>query len=335
MALSQIPFSKVISSQKVSDKENIKPPRLNPGDTVALAAPASFINEEQLFDSIANLNKLGLKVIYSKNILAKRGHLAGEDKLRADDLHEMFSLKEVKGIICARGGYGASRILPDLDYELIKHNPKIFMGYSDITSLLYGIYSQTGLVCFHGPVGISTFNDFSLGYMKNLLMNPVEDFRMISDQSSEDPDFRIQVISSGIAEGRLIGGNLSLAVSLIGTEYDVDYSGKILFLEEIDETPQRVDRMLTQLEQSGKLDSVKGIAMGVFKDSDVYKGKKNFEKSLTLSEVFYDRFYHLGIPVIYGLSFGHIENKFTLPLGINARLNTADKSLTLLENAVV
>ena len=335
IALSQIPLSKVFSSHYTSGRQKIKPPKLNAGDTVALVAPASFITEEELHDSVANINKLGLKVIYSKNILAKRGHLAGDDKIRAEDVNEMFSLNEVKGIVCARGGYGASRILPALDYELIKRNPKIFIGYSDITSLLYGIYSQTGLVCFHGPVGISTFNDFSLKYMQNLLMTPESELRLISDESNKDPDFKIEVIRSGIAEGELVGGNLSLAVSVIGTKYDVDYSGKILFLEEIDETPQRVDRMLTQLEQSGKLDAVTGVAMGVFKDSNVYKGETKFEKSLTLSEIFYDRFYHLNIPVIYGLSFGHIENKFTLPFGINSRLNTMDKSITLLETAVV
>ena len=333
--LSQLPLQNIFSRGYSQQSAKIKPPRLIAGDTVALVSPASFIDDDDLQDSIANLNKLGLKVIYSKNVLAKRGHLAGEDKLRADDLNEMFALDEVKGIVCTRGGYGASRILPMLDYEVIRKNPKIFIGYSDITSLLYGIYSQTGLVCFHGPVGISTFNDFSLGYMKRLLMNPKSEFKLISEEKNDDPDFTLQVLRSGIAEGELVGGNLSLAASMIGTKYDIDYSGKILFLEEIDETPSRVDRMLTQMEQSGKFDSVAGIAMGVFKDSNVYKGDKNFKKSLTLKEVFYDRFYRLNIPVIYGLSFGHIENKFTLPFGIKARLDTNDKSLTLLEKAVL
>ncbi len=313
----------------------ILPPKLNKGDTIGLIAPGSFITEDELNESITNLKDLGFNVKYSENILARFGYLAGTDKQRADDVNGMFADSDVKGIVCARGGYGCSRILPFLNYSIIKQNPKVLIGYSDITALLYGIYSQTGVVCFHGPVGISTFNEFSVDNLKNVLMQPERNFEMKSAvDEGNDELYKIIPIRSGVAEGELVGGNLSIVVSLIGTPYDVDTKGKILFLEDVGEEPYRIDRMLTQLIQAGKFDDIAGIALGVFKNCRVKEKDPSFSKSFTLPEVLYDRLYNLGVPVIYGLSFGHIENKFTLPVGINARLDVGNQTLTLLEKAV-
>ncbi|PKL90128.1 MAG: LD-carboxypeptidase [Ignavibacteriae bacterium HGW-Ignavibacteriae-2] len=319
-------------------KPRIKPNMLKEGDTVGLIVPGSFITEEELFESVANLEKLGLKSYYTENILAKKGYLGGTDEQRVSDLHHMFENKEVKGIVCARGGYGCNRILPMINYDLIKNNPKILIGYSDITALLYAIYAKTGLISFHGPVGISTFNDFSLGYMKQTLMERLDRQFLISseeDKTKEDPAYKIYTIAPGVAAGELVGGNLSIAVSLLGTPYDVDYSGKIVFLEDIGEKPYKIDRMLTELLLAGKLQKASGIVLGVFVDCEIGNDDRSIQDSLNLRQVLEDRLATLGIPVIYGLSFGHIANKFTLPFGINAKLNTLDESIALQEPSVI
>lgn len=320
----------------VQPKEKIKPPRLKPGDTVGLIAPGSYISQDELEDSIENLEKLGFKVLYDERILSKTGYLAGDDKSRAAEVNTMFANKKVKGIICARGGYGCARILPMLDYNLIKSNPKVLIGYSDITALLSGIYAETGLITLHGPVGISSFNDFSVNYFYDVLVNPKPNLVL---RSGEDEDQKngnsITTIVSGKGVGELVGGNLSVINSLIGTKYDFNGENKIIFLEEIGEEPYRIDRMLTQLIQAGKFGKAAGIALGVFKNCEPKEKDPSFSSSFSLMDVLFDRLSNLGIPVIYGLSFGHIKNKFTLPVGIRAELDTINQTITLLENAVL
>src|SRR5690554_3929578 len=308
-----------INSFPVQQSGRIKPKKLKTGDTIALVTPGSYISEEELQDCIDNLSSLGFKTVYNNSILNRSGYFAGTDKERADELMEMFSRKDVDGIMCARGGYGCARILPLLDYDVIKNKPKVLIGYSDITALLYGIYAKTGLVCFHGPVGISTFNEFSTDYLKKVLINPYDELKLLS--VPEDEESESFTIKGGMAEGELIGGNLSVIVSLIGTEFDINYENKIIFLEETSEEPYRVDRMLTQMIMSGKFDNAAGIALGLFDNCEPKKDKPSFKHSFSLSEVLYDRFSNLNIPVVYGLSFGHIKNKFTLPFGIKARLD--------------
>lgn len=311
--------------------EKHKPNRIKIGNTIGLISPASYISDAQLNEAISNFQNLGFNVKYNPAIKDKYGYLAGSDSTRAEDFNEMIADKDIDAIVAVRGGYGCARMLPFIDYELIKKNPKIIIGYSDITSLLYAIYEKTGLVCFHGPVGTSTFNNYSLQHLQNILLEPRENYKMKNSYTDEN---QIVVINDGIGEGALVGGNLSIVVSMIGTEYDIDTKGKIIFLEEVGEEPYRIDRMLTQMKQSGKFDNCVGIALGVFKNCDVKKDDPEFENSLTLVQIFNDILGDLKVPVIYNLSFGHIENKFTLPFGINARLDTKDKSLTLLEKAV-
>lgn len=329
-ALSAIP--EVYSG--VDEQVKIKPSKLNKGDTIGLIAPGSYISTDELQDSVENLEKLGYRVSYDERILSKSGYLAGTDATRAEDLNAMFADKNIKGIVCARGGYGCARILPMLDYSLIKNNPKILIGYSDITALLNAIYFQTGLVTFHGLVGISTFNDFSVDYFNEVVVHPEDNLVLISAADEEDGGSKITTIVSGKAEGELIGGNLSVLVSLIGTKYDFNGQGKIIFLEEIGEEPYRIDRMLTQMIQSGKFDGAAGIALGVFKNCEPKKKDASFDSSFSLMEVLFDRLSDLKIPIVYGLSFGHIKNKFTLPVGIKAGLDTINQTITLLEIAV-
>ena len=313
----------------------IKPPRLKSGDKLAIVAPGSYISEEELQDSIKNLNQLGFETTYSKKVLLQSGYFAGSDKDRADDLMEKFSDKSVKGIVCARGGYGCSRILPMLDYDVIRANPKVLIGYSDITALLYGIYKKSGLITFHGPVGTSTFNDYSVNNFNKVLINPERTSLFPNSTSGDDENiYGVTSIVKGKGKGRLVGGNLSIMVSLIGTEFDVDYSNKIIFIEEIGEEPYRVDRMLTQMIQAGKFENAAGVMMGIFRKCEVKKESDLTAKSFTLMEVLQDRLGSLKIPVVYGMSFGHVKDKFTIPFGALAELDAGKQTFTLLEKAV-
>ncbi len=329
-----------LAANRVSDEKKypaiIKPKRLKKGDTIGLIAPGSILSEDELNESKKNLEGLGFKVVYNNNILARDGYLAGTDKERADDINEMFSRKDVAGIVAARGGYGCTRILPMLDYKLIKENPKILVGYSDITALLFGIFKETGLICFHGPVGISTFNEFSVDYFTNVLMHPHDKLIMYNaHETTSDIAYKPVTIRGGFAKGQLVGGNLSLVSSLIGTPYDINTDGKIIFLEEVGEEPYRVDRMITQMIESGKFEKAAGVALGVFSDCVSKPSESGINSSFTVIEVLFDRLFRLEIPVVYGMSFGHITNKFTLPFGIKTELDTLAQTITLLEPAVI
>ncbi len=332
-----------------ADLPVIKPSRLKPGDTIGLVTPATFITETQLREAIAAYEKLGFNVRYSPNMLVRRGYLAGTDQQRADDLNAMFADPRINGIICGRGGYGSARILPYLDFDVIRNNPKVFVGFSDITALLYGIFGKTGLVCFHGPMGGSDYNDYTVANFEKVLMQPeLPENGQLRNDTKSDPDpntlaeyltetdkiipDEVLAISPGTTEGPLIGGNLSLMAALNGTAYDLNFKDKLVFIEDVGEAPYRIDRMLTQLLLTpGKLKDAAGIILGRFNDCEA----EDFDRSLSLYETLHDRLSGLGIPVMYGLSFGHIDKNLTLPFGIRTRMDTATQSLTLLEAAVL
>lgn len=316
--------------------EKIKPNRLRKGDTIGLIAPAGFLSEEEVEDAIKNLETLGYKVVKGKNLLQRSGYLAGSDKQRAEDVNEMFADKNIHGIFCARGGYGCARLLHLLDYQTIKNNPKVIIGYSDVTSLLYGIFSQTGLICFHGPVGTSTFNEFSVQNFFATVMNPETSYNFYNaEPEKEKGEQNIYTIRSGKAAGKLVGGNLSIVASMVGTKYDVDTKDSIIFLEEIREEPYRVDRMLTQMIQAGKFGNASAVMLGIFTRCEAKEDSGGTSSSFSLSEVLIDRLYDLGIPVIYGMSFGHVMNKFTIPFGCNAALDVDNQTFKLLEPPVI
>lgn len=321
--------------EKECNRKIIKPKRLKPGDTIGLVTPASPITEAQLDKSIKNIEGLGFKVEFNrKRILARNGYLAGSDLVRADEINLMFDNPKIDGIWCVRGGYGVARMLDMLNYKVIRQNPKVLIGYSDITALHQAIYKKTGLVCFHGPAGASAFTDYTTKHIKNIITNPQENYMIeyaAENLNKENEIYQPFTIKEGVAEGELIGGNLTLAVSLVGTAYDVSYDDKLVFLEDVGEKPYRIDRMITQLFLAGKFKKVKGIILGVFYNCEAIEG----EDSLRLKDVLIDKFQYLNVPIIYGMSFGHIDNQFTLPLGIKARLNTKDKLLTLLESGVI
>ena len=314
-------------------KNTIKPKRLVIGETVAVIAPSSGVEAAGFEKALQNLADLGFKTKVGKSARNIKGFLAGTDKERLDDLHQAFADKEVNAIWCVRGGYGASRFLPDLDFNLIKKNPKILIGYSDITALHLAIHQNTGLVTFHGPVAASTYSDYAKKHVVNVLMNPPAPYKieLSPDNIAKESNlFKTETITKGKARGKLIGGNLSLLTAMAGTPFALrDTKGKILFTEDVGEQPYRVDRMLTQLRQTIDLRQLAGIALGVFEDCN-----PKDTNSQSLIEVIKDRLGDLGIPVIYGLSFGHIRDQFTLPIGIEAELDTENATMTFLETGV-
>jgi muramoyltetrapeptide carboxypeptidase len=326
----------ILNGKNVQGQNLIKPKRLEKGDTIALVTPGSYITQTEKEESINNIRSLGFNITYSGRLMEKNGYFSAEDKERAADLNEMFEREDVDGIMCARGGYGCARILPFLDYNLIHNNPKPFIGFSDVTAVHFALYKKSNLVSFHGPVSISTFSRFSTKNFEDVLVNPTFELRMRNSNSNNNYNpYGITTITKGIATGELVGGNLSIVSSLIGTEYDVDFSGKMIYLEEFLEEPYRIDRMLTQLLQAGKFDNASGVALGVFKLCEPKKSNPAFKGSFNLMEVLKDKLGNLNIPVVYGLSFGHVIDKLTLPFGIKAELNTEKQELKLLEQAII
>ncbi len=317
-----------------SNKKIIKPKRLAKGDTIGVIAPASGVTPEEFAKALQNMADLGFKTKIGKYAQNRIGFLAGTDKERLEDLHWAFGDKEIDAVWCVRGGYGVSRLLPNVDFGLIKKNPKIFVGYSDITALHLAISQNCGLVTFHGPVAASTFSDYSKNHVVNMLMNPSAPYKIElspDNVAKESNLFKTEIITKGKCRGKIVGGNLSLLTALAGTPFALrNVKDKILFIEDVGELPYRVDRMLTQLRQSVDLHSLTGIALGVFEDCN----PKNSD-SQSLIDVVKDRLGDLKIPVIYGLSFGHIRDQFTLPVGIEAELDTENATMTFLETGVV
>lgn len=313
----------------------IKPKRLRPGDTIAIIAPASGATPEAFERALANVATLGLKAKVGKYARGSRDFLSGTDAERLHDLHWAFEDAEVNGVWCVRGGSGAPRLLPEINYSLIKKNPKIFVGYSDITALHLAISQQTGLVTFHGPVASSELSDYTKSHLVNSIMAPPANYKILPSEynvAQASALFKPSVITPGKARGRLIGGNLSLLAAIAGTPYALkDVKGAILFAEDINEPPYKVDRLFTQLRQSCDMRSLAGVALGVF-SSD--KAATDADTAMTL-RVLKDRLGDLGIPVISGLSIGHIRDQFTLPIGIEAELDTATATVTMLESPVI
>jgi len=311
-----------------------KPPRLRPGDTVGLINPAGVTYVRADLDVVTEtLQALGLSWKFGAHLTDRYGYLAGTDADRASDVNAMFADPAVNAIMAVRGGWGCNRLLHLLDYESIAQHPKILVGYSDITSLLVACQAKTGLVTFHGPVGTSTWNQFSVGYFKRVLMEgSVECFqnpRLSGDTLAQTRD-RVHTITPGTARGVLIGGNLSILTAMLGSPYLPSWEGVILFLEDDGEHIYRVDRMLTQLRLAGVLGALAGFVFGKCTNCGPGEGYG----SLTLEDVFTDLIAPLRIPAFAGSMIGHIENKFTVPLGIEVEIDAGPGTVRMLESAV-
>jgi len=296
----------------------IKPPRLEPGDTIGIIAPAGPVDRDEIQPAINLLKERGYHPLLSLNLFKKKGYLAGRDEARLDDLHSMFSDNSVKAILCARGGFGTIRLLDRIDYDIIINNPKIIAGYSDITSLLFALLKKTGLITFHGPV------------LRDLAHDPRNNLGGLLEMASSDAPKAIDLsggtaLKRGKAGGPVIGGNLSLITSIIGTPFMPMMKDAILFVEDKGEPLYRIDRMLNHLKLSGVVEGLSGLIAGSFTDCGGIEDINRLLKDITAG---------LAIPVISGLPVGHdIENK-TIPMGIHAEIDTKEMMLSFLEACV-
>lgn len=312
-------------------RRKLLPAPLNRGDTVALVSPSSA-SSERLSLQLAReaMEALGFRVRTGEHYGARYGYLAGTDAERAADLNTMFADKQVKAIICVRGGSGAARLLPLLDYALIRDNPKVLLGYSDITALHCAIQAKTGLVTFHGPIGSGSWNRFNVDQFERLFFKrELMDYRNSVEAGDElvPRQNRTTTLVGGKVSGELVGGNLTVLTALAGSAYLPDFSGKILFLEDVDEAPYRIDRMLSTLKLMGVLDRIAGFVFGECTDCTPGDGYG----SLSLDQIFDDYIVPLKIPAYRGAMIGHIREQFIVPVGGRVEMDADAGSFRLLE----
>lgn len=310
----------------------IKPRALKKGDTIGIVAPGSPQNQGKLDKATRILEYMGFNVIQSPSCFGKYGYLAGKDEMRADDINLMFRDQTIDAIFCMRGGYGTSRILDLIDYDTIHHNPKIFMGYSDITALHIAMIQKSRLVTFHGPMLTSDFilQEFQ-GYTELAMLKAITSPFSLGEIKAPPGYPKEEMLVPGSAKGDVIGGNLSLIAATIGTPYEIDTRGKLLIIEELEEEPYRIDRMLIQLKLAGKLDDAVGIVLGQF----TFCEPGDFQNSLSLEQVFEDILVPLEKPIIKNVCFGHDAQKATIPMGVKARIDGNTSSFIIEESALL
>lgn len=312
-------------------KKSLHPMPFGKGDLVGLISPSAATPERIQFEfAKESLEALGLQVKLGENLKNRRGHLAGSDQERADDLNGMFADPEVKAVICIRGGSGAARILDLIDYNLIKKNPKPILGYSDITALHCAIHSQTGLITFHGPNGTGSWNNFNVSQFQKLFFDktlPVFQNEQVKGDDLIVKQNRIQTLIGGKASGKILGGNLTVLSSLSGTPYYPDFKDAILFVEDIGEDPYKIDRMFSTLKLNGTLSKIKGFIFGQCTDCNPGGGYG----SLTLDDILDDYILPLNIPSYRGAMIGHVAKQFIVPCGANVEMDADDGTFTLTE----
>lgn len=325
-----------MTTRPVRQPRLIKPARLQPGDTVGIVAPASPPPDPRAVDrAVSQVERLGFKPKLGRHARDRAGYLAGSDRHRASDLMRMFVDPRVRGIICLRGGYGTARLLDRLDHGLIREHPKVLAGYSDITSLHCALATRAGLVSFHSPMlneglGGEAFPSFST---KSFLRT----VSCAEPAGSICAGYRrktIKCLRGGVVEGRLLGGNLSILVTTIGTSFLPAFRNRILFFEDIGEEPYRLDRLLTHLLNAGLLQQVAGVAVGCNRDCEDRTRKRAGEYRQSSADVLEERLRSLGVPVVTGLPFGHQPLNATLPVGVRARLDANRGDLVITEAAV-
>ena len=313
-----------------------KPARLQSGDTVALIAPASPADSAEAQVEIQNkLTTLGYTTKLGKNVHERLGFLAGTDAARLRDVHDAFSCTESGAVLCVRGGYGSGRIINSIDFKKLKDNPKVFVGSSDLTTMLNGCLLHAGLTAFHGPTMQSLSDRSSPEFTLNSWMRQISgDSEALGSIKKGCPadELQVEVLQTGTASGRLLGGNLAVLLSSLGTPFFPSLDDSILFLEDIGETPFRIDRNLTHLLNTGALDKVRGFALGVF-ERCAYRPDDAVKKQ-SLRDVVIDRLVPLGKPVVLGLPFGHTAYNATLPVGTTVTLDGKNGDLLIEELGV-
>ncbi|QCX32327.1 LD-carboxypeptidase [Caloramator sp. E03] len=299
----------------------IKPKKLKIGSKIGIIAPASPAYDKDSIERGVNiLKEMGFDVVLGDSCFQRHGFLAGEDKIRVNDINKFFMDKSIDAIICLRGGYGTIRILDMIDYDVIRNNPKIFCGYSDITALHFAIFKNTKLVTFHGPMlasDISENDDFT-----------IKKFIECVTGNIKGKAYSLNAINQKDVEGRILGGNLSLICSLLGTAYENLFKDKILFIEDIDEEPYKIDRMLYQLKLCGVFNKVKAVILGQFTNCEA----EDKDKSLSFNQVIFDFFSKIQLPIYYDFLVGHEKRKITIPLNVKVRIE--NNKLYFMEDGV-
>ncbi len=313
----------------------IKPPRLRKGDLISIVSPASAPRDSaRISKAVKYFESLGYRVTVSKNVFNVNGYLAGTDDERAEDLNQAFADKNVKAIICSRGGYGTPRILDKLDYRTIKKHPKILVGYSDITALQLAIFRKTGLVSFSGPmIAVESGVEFGENidpYTEEMFFDLVTRDKKVG-MLRNHKDYRPVYKGKKVARGRLLGGNLSLITCILGSKYIPDFSNSILLVEEVSEEPYSIDRMLTQLRLAGILKSASAFALGQFTNCVPEEPDKPYR---TLQEIFRADLFSYGKPSVSNIAYGHVTVKMTLPTGVLASIDPIGRKFSLDEPAV-
>jgi muramoyltetrapeptide carboxypeptidase len=334
-----VPFVSPLSSPAAAaPMPLIKPKRLQAGDTVGIVSPASATFQPvDVQIAQESLEALGLKVKLGGHMMERHGYLAGDDKARADDINTFFEDTSISAVHAIRGGWGSSRLLPYLDFDRIRRNPKIIIGYSDITALLLSIHAKTRLVTFHGPIALGRWDTWSVDYARRVLFGT--DLVTFEPKRELDPnknslvqtEFRVQTITPGTARGRLLGGNLTVLTTIIGSGYLPEWDGAIFFTEDVHEEPYRIDRMLTQLKLSGALSKIKGFVFGGCAECTPGEGSYG---GLTLDDIFDDHIKPLGIPAWHGAMIGHQQPQWTLPEGIQVEIDATAGTIAELESPV-
>ncbi|WP_105255154.1 S66 peptidase family protein [Pseudoalteromonas sp. T1lg75] len=324
--------AQAIGIPKLGAQSVIKPKTLQKGGTIALVSPSAATAEHKdLLLAQQLIKALGYKVKVAEHVLARRGHLAGTDAQRAADLNAQFADPEVDALFCLRGGSGAARLLPLLDYPVIAANPKPLLGYSDITALHNALLAQTGLISFHGPNATSEWDPFNVQQFQRLFEQRQRMHYMNLPRGEDElvnRDYLTQTITPGKVSGRLVGGNLTVLTALAGSPYLPSFDGAILFLEDTEEAPYRIDRMMSTLKLMGALDKIAGF---VFGDCNQCTPSAGYG-SLSLDEIFADYIKPLGIPAYRGAMIGHVKQQFILPVGAQVTLDADAGSITLAES---
>jgi muramoyltetrapeptide carboxypeptidase len=309
------------------DHARLRPAALKPGDRVAFAAPAGRLYDMTDLDRMEKvMNEMGLEVVFGEHVRSRHGYFAGKDHERAEDLNRFFADPDIQAIIAVRGGWGCNRILPLLDYESLSSHPKIICGFSDITSLHLAIWSQIRMITYHGPNGTSDWTDFTRNWFKRTLFDGDWgiDIRIPDHQR-----YHFRTLIPGMAEGMLLGGNLTLVTSLVGTPYFPDKDRYILFLEDIGEEVYRIDRLLTQLKLAGLFDRLDGLIFGLCSNCKMGPGA-----SLTLDQMLHEQLDSHGIPAFYGAAISHEPDNLTIPQGVKAQMDADKGTLRLMESPV-
>jgi muramoyltetrapeptide carboxypeptidase len=317
-------------------KTVLKPERLCFGDTVGIIAPASPPPDPKAVDRAAEaLERHGFKPKLAKSIRERHGFLAGNDRDRAADVMRMFTDKKVKAILCLRGGYGSARLLHRLDYGIIRRHVKIFSGFSDITSLHCAFAKNVNMISLHAPMLNGGLQATDLPeFTRSSFFRTVIEPKPAGSITAGCDQKNVSIVRGGMAEGRLIGGNLSVLCAAIGTPFEPSFKGRILFFEDISEKPYRLDRMLTQLLNAGILQQLAGVAVGVNHDCEDQKNSTTGEFRQSAADVVAERLSSLGIPVVTGLPFGHVNLNATIPVNARATLDGDNGDLIITEAVV-